>query len=332
MLWTKNIKTAAVAVILAGWMLFAAVVAGEGDTAVQVDKNLPTYKPVEGISGSIKSVGSDTCNEIMAGWIEEFKKLYPGVKTEMEGKGSTTAPPALIERTAQLGPMSRPMKGTEIEAFKKVFGYPPTEIKIAVDALGIYVNKDNPIKSLTLADLKKLFSVEGPANVTWGEIGVTDPEFKDKPVELYGRNSASGTYGYFKEHALGKKDFKPTVKEQPGSSGVIQAVGSSKFAVGYSGIGYMTADVRVVPIKLDDKAEAFTATAENAYSGDYPLSRFLYVYVNARPGEEPTPVVREFVKMIASQQGQQVTVKHGFFPLPKPLADEGVKKVTGGNK
>ncbi len=288
---------------------------------VQVDKDLPSYQSTDGISGGVKSVGSDTLNNLMTFWAEEFKKAYPNVGIEIEGKGSSTAPPALIEGTAQLGPMSRDMKGSEIDAFKARYGYPPTPMRAAVDALAVFVHKDNPVKELSLDQLRLIFSVEG-GEMTWGDVGVEDAAFKDKPISLYGRNSASGTYGFFKEQALGKKDYKSGVKEQPGSSSVVQAVASDKFAMGYSGIGYATADVRAVPLSARQGDTAYAANADNCYSGEYPLSRFLYVYVNARPGEGPTPIVREFAKLIFSQQGQQIVVKDGYFPITKAIADE----------
>lgn len=296
-------------------------VTGFGSQGVPVDKDLPKYEKVSGVSGSIKSVGSDTLNNLMTLWAEEFKKSYPNVNIEIEGKGSSTAPPALIEGTAQLGPMSRPMKGSEIDAFVGKYGYEPTAVRTAVDALAVFVHKDNPIKSLTIDQVRQIFSVEGKDNITWGDVGVTDAQFKDKPISLYGRNSASGTYGYFKEHGLGNADFKSGVKEQPGSSAVVQGVASDKMAMGYSGIGYKTADVRAVPI------EGVEATQENAYSGDYPLSRFLFVYVNVAPDQEPSPIVREFIKLILSQQGQQVVVKDGYYPVTAQIAKEDLEKV-----
>jgi len=296
---------------------------------VQVDKELPEYKPTEGVSGTVKSVGSDTLNELMTGWNEEFHRLYPSVKIEVEGKGSATAPPALIEGTSQFGPMSRPMKGSEIDDFKKKYGYPPTQIKVAVDSLAVFVHKDCPIKSLTMEQVRPIFSVEGKADITWGDVGVADPDYKDKPISLYGRNSASGTYAYFKEHALGKKDYKASVKEQPGSSSVVQGVASDKYAMGYSGIGYRTADVKAVPLAATADGTVYAANMENAYSGDYPLSRFLFIYINKKPGEGPTPVVREFIKMVLSQQGQQTTVKFGYYPIPARLATEGLKAISG---
>jgi phosphate transport system substrate-binding protein len=309
-------RMAFVAAIASGSMAMA---------AVQVDSALPTYAPAQGVSGSIKSVGSDTLNNLMTGWAEDFKKAYPNVSVEIEGKGSGTAPPAMIQGTAQLGPMSRPMKSSEIDEFKAKYGYPPIGVRTAVDALAVFVHKDNPIKSLSMDQVKAIFSVEGK-DMTWGDVGLTG-EWADKPMSLYGRNAASGTYGFFKEHALGKKDFKATVKEQPGSSAVVQGIASDKFGMGYSGIGYITADVRAVAIS-GKSGKAVEANAENCYSGEYPLSRFLLVYVNAEPGKEPTPIVREFIKYIFSQQGQQTVVKDGYYPVVKRVADADLKALS----
>jgi phosphate transport system substrate-binding protein len=290
---------------------------------VQVDPTLPVYKATSGISGSVSSVGSDTLNNLMTLWAEEFKKFYPNVAIQIEGKGSATAPPALIEGTSQLGPMSRPMKESEVDDFKTKYGYGPVPIRAAVDALAVFVHKDNPIKELTMDQVRLIFSVEGK-EMTWGDLGLTG-EWASRPISLYGRNSASGTYGFFKEHALAKKDFKPSVKEQPGSSAVVQAVATDKFAMGYSGIGYATADVRAVPLSAKAGEKAYAAVPENAYAGDYPLSRFLYVYINAKPGTGPSPIVGEFIKMVLSQQGQQVVVKDGYYPVTKNLVDEDIK-------
>ena len=299
--------------------------------AVKVDPKLPEYKAVSGVSGNIKSIGSDTLNNLMTLWTEGFKKLYPAVTTEVEGKGSTTAPPALIEGTANFGPMSREMKKQEIDDFEKKFGYKPTAIPTAVDMLAVYVHKDNPIQSLTMAQVDAIFSKTRKGNhesdiATWGQLGLVG-EWADKPISLYGRNSASGTYGYFKEHALFKGDFKDSVKEQPGSSSVVQGIATDKYAMGYSGIGYMTADVRAVPLMKDAKSAAVEATPENAYSGKYPLARFLYVYINYKPGSEIDPLRREFLKYVLSKQGQEDVVKDGYYPLPSKIAFDTLKKV-----
>lgn len=303
----------------------AFLLAPAASAQVQVDDELPTYKKAGDVSGSIKSVGSDTLNNLMTLWAETFNDYYPNVAVEIEGKGSSTAPPALIEGTSQLGPMSRAMKASEVDEFVKRFGYEPTPIRTAVDALAVFVHKDNPIDSLSLEQVKRIFSVDGKEGITWGDVGVTDPRWANQPISLYGRNSASGTYGYFKEVALGKADYKASVKEQPGSSSVVQGVARDRFGIGYSGIGYKTADVKAVAI------DGVEANAENAYSGDYPLARFLYVYLNVPPGEQPNPVVREFVKLVFSQQGQQVVIKDGYFPVTKVVAQQDLEKLNIAN-
>lgn len=317
----KRLLSAAAAVLaLAPALSFANTPAGGLDPA------LPTYTPGQGVSGNLKSVGSDSMINLMTLWGEEFKKAYPNVKIEIEGKGSSTAPPALTQNLAQFGPMSREMKKSEIDDFEKVHGYKPTMVRAAIDALGVFVHKDNPIASVSMDDLKKIFSVAGPANITWGDLGLTG-EWADKPVSLYGRNSSSGTYGYFKDHALGKQDYKPTVKEQPGSSAVVQGVAADKFAIGYSGIGFKTAGVKALPVAAKAGGKAVEPTPANALSGDYPLARFLYVYVNAKPGSEIEPLRAEFLKLMLSKQGQEVVVKDGYDPLPATIVNEELKKL-----
>ena len=262
-------------------------------------------------------------------WAEGFKTMYPNVKIEIEGKGSSTAPPALIAGTAQFGPMSRPMKQAEIDEFEKKYGYKPSAIRGAVDALAVFVHKDNPIQCLSLQQVDAVFSKtrKGGLNkdaATWGDVGLTG-EWANKPISLYGRNSASGTYGYFKEVALFNGDYKDTVKEQPGSSTVVQGVASDKGGLGYSGIGYKTADVRAVPLAAKAGGKCLEANADNAYAGDYPLARFLYVYLNADPNRKIDPLRAEFIRYVFSKQGQQVVVKDGYFPVTAGLAEEDLK-------
>lgn len=301
--------------------------------AVDLDPKIGPYKKVSGVSGNLKSIGSDTLNNLMTLWSEGFRSAYPSVKIEIEGKGSSTAPPALIEGTAQFGPMSREMKSGEVDTFEKKFGYKPARVRVAVDALAVFVHKDNPIKGLTLQQVDAIFSKNRKGGypkdiVTWGDLGLTG-EWAKKSISLYGRNSASGTYGYFKEVALFHGDYKDTVKEQPGSSAVVQGVASDKYAIGYSGVGYKTADVRTVPLA---KAEGkyYDAVAEYAYSGDYPLSRFLYIYVNKNPNQALDPLRREFLKYVVSKEGQMTVIKDGFFPISsmvggQDLAALGIK-------
>ncbi|MBI5816364.1 MAG: phosphate ABC transporter substrate-binding protein [Nitrospinae bacterium] len=299
--------------------------------APKVDSKIAAYKKVSGISGSVSSVGSDTLNNLMTLWAETFNKAYPNTKTQVEGKGSSTAPPALIAGTAQLGPMSRPMKETEIDQFEKKFGYKPTQIRVAVDALAVFVNKDNPLKSMTLAQVDAVFSKSRRRGAkadmkTWEGLGLTG-EWSGKALSLYGRNSASGTYGFFKDHALLNGDFKDTVKEQPGSASVVQGITVDRYAIGYSGIGYATAGVRAVDIAEKDGGKPFEASAQNAYSGKYPLSRFLYIYVNKAPGKTLDPITLEFLKLVLSKEGQDVVVKDGYFPIPSSIVEEELKKI-----
>jgi phosphate transport system substrate-binding protein len=291
----------------------------------QVDENLPVYEKTAGVSGNLSSVGSDTLANLMTLWAEEFKRLYPNVNVQIQAAGSSTAPPALTEGTSNLGPMSRLMKDKEVEAFEKRHGYKPTPVAVAIDALAVFVHKDNPIEGLTIEQTDAIFSSTrtcgGPEDITrWGQLGLPGA-WATRGIQLYGRNSVSGTYGYFKEHALCKGDFKNTVNEQPGSASVVQAVSSSLNGIGYSGIGYTTSSVRAVPLTRTPGKPFIEATPDNAVNGSYPLARFLYVYVNKIPGQELDPITAQFLEMVLSRQGQEVVVKDGYIPLPARVAE-----------
>lgn len=294
-----------------------------------IDPSFPEYKSVSGVSGNLNSMGSDTLNNLMTRWAEGFRKVYPNVNVQIEGKGSSTAPPALIEGTAQIGPMSRPMKAEEIDAFEKKHGYKPTEVRLAVDALAVFAHKDNPIKGLSMKQVDSIFSQtrkRGGEDITeWGQLGVEAS--KGRAISLFGRNSASGTYGFFQEHSLLKGDFKATVKEQPGSSAVVQGIGADPYAIGYSGIGYKTSGVRALPIAGDD-GTFFEANYENSLNGDYPLARFLLVYVNKKPGQPLDKLTLEFLKFALAKEGQQIVEKDGYYPLPAEVAEEVVESLS----
>jgi phosphate transport system substrate-binding protein len=319
------------ATILGAVLVAMLGVIGHGTAQVALDAALVAYRSVSGVSGNISSVGSDTLNNLMTYWAESFQKFYPNAKIQIEGKGSSTAPPALIAGTAQLGPMSRPMKGSEIDQFEKKYGYKPTPIRTSVDALAVFVNKDNPIKCLSIPQVDAIFSKSRRHGAredlrTWGQVGLTG-EWASKPISLYGRNSASGTYGFFKEHTLKNGDYKDEVKEQPGSASVVQGVTVDRFAIGYSGIGYVTAGVRAVPLAEKDGGKCVEASADNAYAGTYPLARFLYVYVNKAPAKPLDPLTREFVKLVLSKEGQSDVVKDGYYPIPASVAKEELNKI-----
>ncbi len=310
-------------------LTFAAAGVGAASAFAAVDPAIPGYEKTSGVSGNLSSVGSDSLANLMTLWAEEYKKAYPNVNIQIQAAGSSTAPPALTEGTANLGPMSRAMKDNELQAFEEKFGYKPTAVPVAIDALAVFVHKDNPIKQLTMQQVDGIFSATklcGGSDISkWGDLGLTG-EWADKPIQLFGRNSVSGTYGYFKEEGLCKGDFKANVNEQPGSASVVQSISSTVNAIGYSGIGYRTASVRAVPL-VNKKGEVEEANETNALSGKYPLARFFYVYVNKAPNKPLSPLEAEFVKLVLSQQGQQVVVKDGYIPLPAKVIEKTKKEL-----
>jgi phosphate transport system substrate-binding protein len=321
------------AVVTVSGLLAIATLGVSARQVLKVDPGIGGYQKASGVSGNLSSIGSDTMNNLMTLWAETFRKYYPNVKVQVEGKGSSTAPPAIIAGTAQFGPMSRTMRSTEIDQFESRHGYKPTELRTSYDALAVYVHKDNPIKQLSLAEVEAIFGKSRKrgykANVTtWGQLGLTG-EWANRPIGLYGRNSASGTYGFFKEHVLRNGDFKDTVKEQPGSASVVQGVTEDRYAIGYSGAGYRTSGVRPVPLAEQAAGPFFEGTYDEVTSGKYPLSRFLYVYVNKAPGKPLDPLPLEFLKLVMSKEGQESVVKDGYMPLTAAIVKEELAKITG---
>lgn len=295
----------------------AAIIGGAFAQAVQVDPKLPRYKKKDGVSGKVSSIGSDTMNNLLALWGEAFKRIYPNVVIEFEGKGSSTAPPALLAGTAQLGPMSRPMKGEEMDAIERKYGFKPTAINTSIDALAVYVHKDNPVQSMTMQQVDAAFSKTRRGGYSqditnWSQI---DSKLGNRPISLYGRNSASGTYGFFKEHALFRGDYKDAVKEQPGSAAVVQGISRDRNGMGYSGIGYKTTGVKALAIAEREGAQPYSPDYENAETGKYPISRFLFLYILKDPKKPLEPVVKEFLTYILSFEGQNDVLKDGYYPL-----------------
>ena len=306
----------------AAMMSVAAIALTTAANAQNVDPTLPTYEAVQGVSGNLVSIGSDTLNNLMTYWSEGFRTFYPNVAIQIQGAGSGTAPPAMIEGTAQFGPMSRPMRGSEIEQFEARYGYAPVALRGAIDAVGVFVHRDNPVTCLSLQQVDAIFSSTraggaDAAITTWGQVGATG-EWANRPISMYGRNSASGTYGFFKDVALFGGDYSAEVREQPGSSTVIQGVAADIGGIGYSGVGYGTADVRALEISGDD---GVCHPTDAAPTGEYPVARFLYVYMNVNPNEALEPLRAEFVRYVYSQQGQADVVRAGFFPVVSAIAN-----------
>ncbi len=297
---------------------------------VAVDPKLPSYKAVAGLSGHIKSVGSDSMNPLMLLWTEKFKEYYKGVRTEVEGQGSSKAMPALIEGAASFGPMSRDAKSNEIADFEKKYGYKPVLLPTCIDLLAVYVHRDNPLTSLSMEQLDSMFSstrkLGADAIDHWGQVGLSG-DYDKEAISLFGRNAASGTYGFFKEKALGNGDYRDTVNEQPGSTAVIQSIGGNRFAIGYSSVGFKTSSVKPLALAPKTGEPAIEPTGENAYNGKYPLFRYLYLAVNAKPTSKLEPVRREFIKFIYSKEGQELAAKEGCFPVDAKMAAKALKLV-----
>jgi phosphate transport system substrate-binding protein len=300
--------------------------------ARSLDQSLPAYQQAKGISGRINSVGSDSLNNEMGLWSKGFMDRYPDVKIEVEGRGSATAPPALLDGSSQLGPMSRPMSGEEVDAFEKKYGYKPSSVHVAVDALAVYVHKDNPVACLTLQQLNRIFSStrKGPAFgrdiKTWGDVGLTG-EWAAKPISMFGRNSSSGTYEYFREMVLYGGDYKTQLKEQVGSEAVVQGVAGDKFAIGYSGLGYKTDAVRTVPLAKYEGAPCYNVSAEETYSGKYPIARYLNIYLNKIPDQPLDALRSEFIKYVLSKDGQELTEKGGYYSITNDSREADLKKL-----
>ncbi|WP_288477580.1 phosphate ABC transporter substrate-binding protein PstS family protein [uncultured Pseudomonas sp.] len=307
----------------------ALALGGTTARAEGVDPAIPAYQKVSGISGNLSSVGSDTLANLMTLWAESYKREYPNLNIQIQAAGSSTAPPALTEGTAGIGPMSRKMKDAELQAFEQRFGYPPTAVPVAIDALAIFVNKDNPLRQLTLEQVDAIFSSTrlcgGPHELkTWGDLGLTG-DWARRPIQRFGRNSVSGTYGYFKEAALCRGDFRANVNEQPGSASVVQAISQSLGGIGYSGIGYQTASVHTLALARQGTTDFVEDNQANALSGRYPLARYLYVYVNKAPNRPLNPLEGEFLRLILSRSGQEAVVKDGYIPLPAAVVQQALK-------
>jgi phosphate transport system substrate-binding protein len=312
--------------IFATLMLFGMLLGGNVSAQTGVDPALPEYTPVPGISGNLSSIGSDTLNNLMTLWAEAFQGFYPNVNIQIQGAGSSTAPPALIEATANFGPMSRMMKAKEIEDFEKKYGYKPTAVGTSIDTIGVYLNKDNPLDCLSIPQVDAIFSATRRCGhsediTRWGQVGLTGA-WANRDFTIYSRNAVSGTYGFFKDNALCKGDYKPTINEQPGSASVVQGVTESINGIGYSGIGYITSGVKAVALSKDTGGACYEPNAENASTGNYPLSRLLYVYVNKHPNQPLAPVEREFFRLVLSKQGQEIVVRDGYIPLPESFASK----------
>lgn len=291
----------------------------------------PAYERVSGVSGNLNSIGSNTLTVVLQLLAEGFQNTYPNVNIQIQGAGSGTAPAALIDGTAQIGPMSRVIRPAEVDAFEARYGYKPTQIAIGIDALAVFVNRENPIEGLSLPQIDAIFSSTnrlGHSPIrTWGQAGMTG-DWANQRISVYGRNSVSGTYGVFRNIALGGGDFDgQRYQEMPGSSAVVQAIGEDRNAIGYSGVGYLTPNTRAIKVAATEGGKMFEPTPEAAASGDYPLARLLFVYVNKAPNQPLDTLTAEFLRYALSAEGQAAVQRAGFFALPGTFAEEQRNKL-----
>nr|WP_246048958.1 PstS family phosphate ABC transporter substrate-binding protein [Brenneria rubrifaciens] len=275
-------------------------------------------QPRQMLSGNLSSAGSDTLANLMSLWAAGFSQHYPGVNLQIQAAGSSSAPILLASGSAQLGPMSRTMKASEIDAFIQRYGYPPLAVPVAMDALVLLVNQDNPLPGLNSSQLDAIFSITQRCGghkpiANWGDLGLTGG-WQTRALLRYGRNSASGTYGFFKQRALCGGDFLPQVNELPGSASVVQAIAASTDAIGYASIGFLTSGVRIVPLASTGTDYIFPSTA-NIRSGLYPYTRYLYIYVNKAPGQPLEALTAAFLDHVLSETGQSLVSQDGYLPL-----------------
>jgi len=290
----------------------------------QAAEDFEMYKKVDDLSGNLNSIGSDTLLEMMQDWTTDFKKMYSKVNVTINQKGSATAPPALISGLANIAPMSRKMTDEETSAFEIKNGYKPTAVRVAIDAIAIYVEKNNPIPGLSLPQVDAIFSTGKTCGYKndiafWKDLNIAGP-LADKEINLYGRNSESGTHAFLKEKGLCQGEYKKTIKEYSDSVELVKGVAQDPSAIGYSGIGFLTDGVRTVALAREQNQPYIEASLENVGNAKYPLSRFLFIYVNKPPAAPLSTLELEFLKYVLSAQGQEVVKKQGFVPLHNGIA------------
>jgi phosphate transport system substrate-binding protein len=292
-----------------------------GQLKPSLDPKIPPYQLVSGLTGALSVAGSETMKPLTETWAKDLKQLYPGLAIKVESEGSEAGLATLLEGKAQIAAMSRRITQQEIVEFKREFGYEPIEVPVAVDALAVFVHKDNPIEGLSLVQLDAMFSKERrrglqyPIN-TWADALLLEEEWTEAPVHLYGGNANSGTASFFKEHVLNGAAFKNTMTVLAGSASVVVELVKDRFGIGFSGIGYQISGIRPVPLASVQGGRYVQPSFQSAMDGSYPLRRNLYLYINRPPKVAAPPSLTEYVKFALSQQGQQIVLARGYYPLP----------------
>jgi phosphate transport system substrate-binding protein len=302
-----------------------AVAAGEANSTGIVSVELPPYVPVVDLKGKITSIGTSTTTNLVARVAVEFRRMYPGVTLQVTASPISIGPAALLEGRADLVPMSRPLTPEEIQAFTTKYGYPPTEIKVAADALAIYVEKGNPVTGLTLEQLEGIFSQtyhQGVSPIeTWGQAGLT-AEWADRRITLYGYGPEDGAYQIFQQQALNGGVFRLSLRVEGGGSSIVQGVAADLGAIGFASVFYVCKRVRVVPLAGAD-GQFYAPTEENIRSQKYPLIRFLSICVNKPPHQPLSGPAAEYLRFLLSRDGQQIVADGGNIPLDAATMEQG---------
>jgi phosphate transport system substrate-binding protein len=314
----------------------AAAPAGPAAEAPGVDPALPAYQPQGGLRGELHSVGADVMDVVTLGWLELFRAAHPKVTATLEARAPGTAIPALVNGWGHLGPVARELFPHEEEQFREKFGYAPTAVRVATasydhtgtaQTIGFYVNDDNPLASLTLDQVRELYA-KGGALSKWGQLGLTG-DWAERPIELWGLKRPSGVANYLQTRVLGGREFRTGINERvnqddvPALDAITTGIASSRYAIGYSGLGSARSGIKVLALAERDGAATVAPTRENVAAHRYPLARFVYIYVNRAPGKPLDPNVREFLRLVLSREGQEVVARQGLYlPLTAALARE----------
>lgn len=304
--------------------------------AASIDGALAHYNPQSQIAGTFKVQGSETMYPLMSRLTMEFQRRQPKVAIDVKGGGSTKAvaeflqPPLsktgkvmLLEERAGSFKMiatSRELFDAEVKEFVAQHGYEPTAVPVAVDAVALYVHKDNPVSGLTLDQVDAMFSTTRnrgykTAITQWGQVGLTDG-WEKAPIQLYGRDRKSGTRAFFQDHCLAGGEFMSGLHEDPGAASVILDLSRDQLGIGYSGLGLLSSSVRVIPLAEAAGTPYVTPSAATVADQTYPLRRVLYLYIDKAPNVPLPAAAQEFLTFIMTQEGQEAVTKAGFFPLP----------------
>jgi phosphate transport system substrate-binding protein len=316
---------------------------------LEVDPSIPSWTPGEVKSEpeeEVNLVGADIMDEITLGWIKLYRKAYPKLSVTMEAKASGTGGPALTEGRSHMAPIGRELMPAEEKAFEDKFGYKPLAIRVATGSVGslgktatsvIFVDKDNPIKGLTLSELDAIYSKSrkrGHADITtWGQLGLTG-EWANRPIHLYGLKPVNGIEQFVKNVVLLGGEYKDNIQYTKGKgfthafSVAAEDMATNKGGLTYALLSNVTPNIKVVPLAEKEGQPFLHPTVENVYTHKYPLSRYVYIYINKKPGQPLEPKIKEFLKAVLSRAGQDVVAKEGvFIPLTPEVVKEELQKL-----